>query len=322
MTGNASPRSTPRGDAVRGIVILLVVVLGLLVLFWDRAAGDAAAEADTPAGPSATASSPATPTTTSPPVRTEPRVPDLAGVRLDAAKDRLRSLERTTGVGVRYPSSHDLSPRDRSQWVDSNWTVVTSRPAAGQPLVDGTELHLFVLREAEWTWFAANPTMPAVPADVSVDELAGAGQVLDGMSELVEYRYAPGQGPGRASPTTSLSDRPVEGVADDPSLEPAAEREERDSLRSAPTYGTVTVGSLPAAGTALRVGRILTVTVRGEWAAPAPAPAPREDDVQVEPAYSGGAGDDDGNARGSGPSGYTGCRSYAPGGKTWTPIPC
>jgi micrococcal nuclease len=25
---------------------------------------------------------------------------------------------------------------------------------------------------------------------------------------------------------------------------------------------------------------------------------------------------------GSGSSGYTGCRSYAPGGKTWTPIPC
>ena len=24
----------------------------------------------------------------------------------------------------------------------------------------------------------------------------------------------------------------------------------------------------------------------------------------------------------SGPSTYTGCRSYAPGGKTWTPIPC
>lgn len=24
----------------------------------------------------------------------------------------------------------------------------------------------------------------------------------------------------------------------------------------------------------------------------------------------------------SGPSGYTGCRSYAPGGKSWTPMPC
>lgn len=41
----------------------------------------------------------------------------------------------------------------------------------------------------------------------------------------------------------------------------------------------------------------------------APAPATR---TQAPPPSSGGGS----------PSGYTGCRSYAPGGKTWTPIPC
>lgn len=41
------------------------------------------------------------------------------------------------------------------------------------------------------------------------------------------------------------------------------------------------------------------------------APAPATRTQAPPPAPSGG-----------GPSGYTGCRSYAPGGKTWTPIPC
>jgi micrococcal nuclease len=31
---------------------------------------------------------------------------------------------------------------------------------------------------------------------------------------------------------------------------------------------------------------------------------------------------DSGSGSSGGPAGYTGCRSYAPGGKTWTPIPC
>ncbi|TQN42129.1 hypothetical protein FHU33_1523 [Blastococcus colisei] len=137
-------RSSARTDAVRGIVVLLVVVVGLAVFFWDGAAGDATEADPATALPSATASSGPTrsvaPTTTAPPTRNQARMPDLAGVRLDAATEQLSDLGRATGVDIGHPSSHDLSPRDRSQWADGNWTVVTTRPAAGRPVMDGTDL--------------------------------------------------------------------------------------------------------------------------------------------------------------------------------------
>ncbi|MGY2001727.1 hypothetical protein [Blastococcus sp. SYSU DS1024] len=294
MTPDPSDRSSPRTDALRGIALLLVVVLGLAALFWDGGESDAAVEADpTVAPPSASASkSSAAARTTATRTRSQVRVPDLAGVRLDVAEDQLWGLERATGVDIDVPASHDLSPRGRSQWQDENWTVVTTRPAAGQPLTDGADLHLFVLRNAEWAWFQAHPAMPPVPVDVAPADLAAAGQLFDGMRELLEYRYAPGHEPEYASAPPSGIARPVDGLADDPSVEPAAEREERDALATASSYSTLTVGSLPATGTALRVGRLLTVTVREKPSEPASG----GNDVSVNPGYSGG--DDDVNVPG------------------------
>ena len=201
----------------------------------------------------------------------------------------------SSDLDVDHPSSHDLSPRGRSQWQDSNWTVVTTRPAAGEQWTDGMPVHLFVLRNAEWSWFQAHPTMSAVPPDVEASDLTDDGQLLAGMRELVEYRYAPGQEPDYAGqPSGSRPAEPVEGLADDPSVEPAAERDERDRLVRASTW-TLTVGSLPTEGTALRVGRILIITVRDKPTAPV-EPAPGGGGVTVNPNYSDG--DDDVNVPG------------------------
>jgi hypothetical protein len=281
-------------DAARGLALLLVVVVVLAVMFWDGDGGDASEAAPAPASPSATASSAPKTTAAAPSERRRLSMPHLAGVRLDVAEEQLWALEKSTGVDIAIPTSRDLSPRGRGQWQDENWTVAATRPAAGQAWTDGMEVYLFVLRNDEWAWFQAHPTMPALPVDVAADDLTQDGQLFAGMRELLEYRYAPGHEPQYASqPYSRTPPEPVTGLADDPSIEPAAEREERDALFQA-FSGALTVGSLPPEGTALRVGRLLTLTVRDQ--PPEPVQPVPESDVYVNPNYSDG--DDDVNVPG------------------------
>jgi hypothetical protein len=257
-----------RRDALRGLALLVAVVVGLAVLFFDWGGDETAdARATAEASPSSSVPSPSaapstTAATTAEPSRNaeRPRVPDVSGLQLDVAEQRLYDFEEVVGVDAEYPQSHDLSPRDRSQWDDSNWTVVTTRPAAGAAMVEGMDLHLFVLRNAEYAWFAA-------------------------------HRYAAGYEPYYASRPYSSPRRPIEGLIDDPSIQPVSEQQERDALAQAYEYGTLTVSSLPSPDSPLRVGRLLTITVREEPVEPAPPVTTDDSSVDVYPDYSGG--DDD-----------------------------
>jgi hypothetical protein len=296
MTTTRPTQPSTRTDAFRGVTLLVVVVamLGLLMRGCDDEPPQADAEAaSNAAAPKTTARATSTPaaTTTSEQVR----VPDVTGVRLDEATEELRSYGKAHGVWDGYPSSHDLSPRDRSQWENANWTVALTRPAAGEVWRPGTELHLFVLRNAEWAWFQAHPAMPAVPVDVVPDDLTGQGQLFEGVRELMEYRYAPGHAPEYASPPYVSPHRPIEGLADDPSIEPTSETQERDVLPDASSYG-LTVGSLPTEGAALRVGQLLTLTVRDKPSEPVPPARGGGADVDVGGSYSDD--DDDVNVPG------------------------
>lgn len=250
---------SPRTDAIRGVILLVVVVLGLSFLLrgcdFDDDGADAAAPAVTAPGAAPTSSAP-------PSVETDP-VPDLTGLKFDVAQRQLPGWDW---------EAHDLSPRDRHQYDDDNWTVVTTRPAPGELVADGTPLHLFVLKNSEAAWFAAHPTMPAVPVDVPVTDLTGAGQLFGGVEELIDYRFAPGE------LTSSPADRrlePVrlsEGVVDNPAVEPAEEREAQAALD--PGYGhsgTLTVGSLPGEGISLRTGRLISLIIRNKPLEPVPA---------------------------------------------------
>src|SRR5687768_15105375 len=104
----------PRVDAFLGLTLLLSVVVGLLVVFFDWDIGDAA-EVSTPGSSSSSAAPPPE----------EPRVPDLSGLRLDAAERWLASMAEADDLDIPFPLSHDLSPRGRSQMDHENWTVVT-----------------------------------------------------------------------------------------------------------------------------------------------------------------------------------------------------
>jgi hypothetical protein len=315
--------TTARTDAVRGLVLLVTVVVALAALFYDWGADDAAeAHSATTPSPATNTPEPSTASASATPTPEQIRMPDVTGARLDLAEDRLSAFARANGLRASYPRSHDLSPRNRSQWQDENWTVVTTRPAAGQSWDDGTDLHLFVLRNAEWAWFQAHPTMPSVPVDAVVSDLTEPGQLFEEVSELMEYRYAPGQAPEHSSPAYSTPDRPIDGLADDPSVEPQLERQERDALPEAYDRGVLTVGSLPAEGQSLRIGQLITVIVREQPTVSVPGSAGATSATEGEGSAASGSGSTSvgsgsGSGSGTGSGGvdqYTGCRAYGPNG--------
>ncbi len=251
--GHPSPVS-PRQDALRGLLLLVALMVGLATLFADRSDSADMSPSGSPLGATAMA----------PPEAEQSSMPDVSGLRLDEAKLRLYDFEEESGVTVDSPQSQDLSPNDRSSWNESDWAVVVTRPAAGEAWTEGMTLQLFVLRAEEYEWFSAHPTMPAIPKHAATDDLTGHDGVLSGMSELIEYRYAPGLEPEFSYVPHGSPSRIFEGFGDDPSVEPYSERRERDGLAQATEYGTLTVDSLPAVGSALRVGQLLVVTVRDE----------------------------------------------------------
>jgi len=303
MSSSPNPPQLPsaRTDALRGLVLLVVVVLGLS---WSMRG--CMAEADSTSGSAASSSAPAaisssaapsTAPTSSPSPAPDPTVPDVTGITLDVAQDRLWSFQQSLSGSDRSVRAHDLSPRSRDQYIDRNWTVVTTRPAVGEPWTSGTRLHMFVLKNEEAAWFAAHPKMPAVPEGVPVTDLTEEGQLFAGLDELLDYRHAPGEpGDGASHPPDDVIE-PIEGLVDSPSTEPAAERRERTAL--APAYGSyakLTVGSLPAAAAPVRAGRLITLTVRDAPTEPVPAPPDDTSTGGVGGGYSDG--DDDVNIPG------------------------
>lgn len=162
-----------------------------------------------------------------PSVSTEPLsvVPEVIGLTLDEARAHLRS------VGLRS-SEDDASPRNRSVWIDSNWTVVATDPLPGGWPEDGRTVSVWYLRNEEATWFSEHPTMPKLRAGKDTSSLTDEGGVLDGMDELIEYRWARGHKP-------------------------------KDAF-GAESYGLdLVVSSIPAAGEPIEVGQLLVVTERG-----------------------------------------------------------
>ncbi|WP_138733091.1 PASTA domain-containing protein [Modestobacter excelsi] len=223
-------------------------------------------------------------------------VPDLAGVQLDLADAQLRELGHRNYVDDGEPRAHDLSPRERYPSPDPEWTVVTTRPAAGQSWEVGKPIYLFALQTTEYVWFTAHPSMPTMPSTVAVADLTAQGQILYEVEELVDFAHAPGHEPEIAS-TPLMVDRPIAGLADDPSLEPPGEQAARANLARASQYSDAPlIGSVPPTGTPLRAGQLLTVTVGDE--PPSEYSSGHTSEGGYGYGYGGGDDDDDFNVPG------------------------
>lgn len=270
--GPQPPRlPSARTDAIRGLILLIVAVLGLSFLmrgcsFEDDGNADAATTSTVTPLPTSSSSAPSSATprpSSSAPSSPATTVPDVTGTTLDVAEDRLWAYQQAHSLTRASTRAHDLSPRNRDQYVKGNWTVMTTRPVAGQPWNAGTRVHLFVLKNPEAAWFGANPTMPAVPAGVAVTDLTDDGQLFGGIGELLDYRHAPGEPADGSSHSPTETTEPIDGLADNPAMEPAEELQARTALPPAwGTYMDLTVSSLPDAGAPVRVGRLVTLTVR------------------------------------------------------------
>jgi hypothetical protein len=218
----------------------------------------------------------ATPTPTQQP--TGVSVPDVVGKLLPEARKAIFAASLREVVT-------DRSPRGRGPLSDSNWTVVATEPAAGTQAPKGRKVTLFVLKNSEAAWFTAHPVMPQLSQGNPTDTLTSNGGQLFGISELVEVRYANGAAPADArDPDETAGRMNWRGV------EPAEETRARAGLKQALNFGTVVVGSIPAAGLAVRTGRLIVVTVKD--APHEPAPTPESGDVYIPPMPNGDDDDD------------------------------
>ncbi|MFC4071947.1 PASTA domain-containing protein [Actinoplanes subglobosus] len=176
-------------------------------------------------------------------------MPDLRGKRYDEAQNLL-------GRGVRT-DTQDASPRGRHVFARSNWTVIATVPGAGEPVPDGVPVMLNVLRNEEAAWFAEHQAMPKLPAGKDSMTVETGGGILEPVQELVLFRYAPGKAPKDA--TTVIAGHGDEYGS---GKEPESEKKQRANLKSASSYSTKIVGSIPAAGKPLRAGQFIVVTVK------------------------------------------------------------
>lgn len=177
-------------------------------------------------------------------------MPDLRGV---AYVDAVRLLD---GYGHRADEK-DASARGRLVFVRKNWTVVDTFPAVGKPIPAGIKATLYLLRNEEAAWFAEHQKMPRLPAGKKAETLGADGGILEPVRELVLIRYAPGRAPKDATDA-------IEGHGDEygSGTEPEGERKTRAKLKSASSFETTVVGSVPAAGKPLRPGQFIVVTVK------------------------------------------------------------
>lgn len=80
------------------------------------------------------------------PVVSEWTMPDVVGMNLQAAQDRLQSV---TDYGVPISTSTDGSGQGRQQILDRNWTVCEQTPAAGSTLTSGDVPDFVVVKDDE-----------------------------------------------------------------------------------------------------------------------------------------------------------------------------
>ncbi|ABW11617.1 Excalibur domain protein [Parafrankia sp. EAN1pec] len=84
------------------------------------------------------------------------QVPDVLGLGLDEAKDRLGADLDAKSV--------DATGRDRVQIVDSNWHVVQQDPTAGSVVPKGATVTLHVVKEGESVSPTSSPTATVTPS--------------------------------------------------------------------------------------------------------------------------------------------------------------
>lgn len=170
--------------------------------------------------------------------------------------DTLRDGWRAAGAEFERPEDTDLSPRGRNP--EDGWIVQATRPGPGEPVGRDTVVWLFALRPSEVAWFDANAAMPAVQAGLVARDLTSPGGQFEPVAELLDVRYAEQS----ATPQAPYQ-RMLEGlVPPNPAKEPDSEWQARTALREAHgVHAALTVGQIPAPGTALRRGQLPVVTI-------------------------------------------------------------
>lgn len=222
-------------------------------------------------------------------------MPDLIGMKAREAEEFFDEWTYEGPGPDNYSyESVDYSALDR--WSDDNWVVVDTNPRPGDSVGENTEVRFFTLKRSEIRWFKKNSRMPAIDSGVATRKVLGRRGPFAGVRGLIVLRYTKGEAPKYAWRGERLVRRPERGVANDPRVESAREREPRDSLKEADTYDTLSVGTLPRHGSRLRLGRVMTVTVRDKPEEPAPASG--SGDWPDLPGGSYGDDDDDFNVPG------------------------
>ena len=204
-----------------------------------------------------------------PEVITSAPMPDVIGMKARKAEEFFDDWTYEGPGPDNYSyESVDYSALDR--WSDDNWVIVDTNPRPGGNVGEDTEVRFFTLRRSEIHWFKQHPRMPGIARGVATGKVLGRKGPFVGIRGLVVLRYAKGQAPAYAYRGERLVRHPERGVAHDPRVEPVREREPRDSLKEADSYDTLTVGTLPRHGKRLRLGRVMTLTVRDKPEEPAP----------------------------------------------------
>lgn len=221
-------------------------------------------------------------------------MPDLVGKPVLAASTATYDALHTSLV------SYDLAPADRKG--GSDWVVVATSPAAGEPTPKFTKVYAWVLKASEYDWFQDHPTMPKLPANADVAKLIGKGGLLAPVKDLLLIRYQPGKAPksAKASPVDATAFTPDRGLHPDLATEPPAELAVRDGLLAAPVKGTVVAGSRPGSAGALRDGQYLVVLVIPK--PPAKPKPPVEAPRAPDPVLGGSTGGTSGGGGGGTPS--------------------
>lgn len=240
-------RVSGRGLLVAGAaaVAALLAAGGVLGVFGDRA---------TPRVDAVTAASPQAvpePTTApAPAVQRLTQVPELLGRSLAEARVLLEAAGLTVG---QLGTSHSASPAD---------TVLAMAQPAGMRVAPGTAVALTVA--SGWN---------AVPSTIGMSE-AEATAALTAAGFTVTAQLASGSGASPGSNTTGPGSGSGVGGSTDPGTDPSSDTGSAVSPSPTVPASLAVRSTLPVAGTLLRLGSSVSLTLASPAAAPAAAPAP------------------------------------------------
>nr|WP_146146201.1 thermonuclease family protein [Geodermatophilus tzadiensis] len=152
------------------------------------------------------------------------------------------------------------------------------------------------------------PVLPFSPGQLA--DLRG--RLLSAQGELTSARDANATALRQARARVEAEARAAEEARR--AAEEAAPRAAEEEARRAAEEAARHEAERAAAEAAARASQPSSSTSGGSSRSSGPSSAPRTTTPPPQPSSS--------NSGSGGPSGYTGCRSYAPGGGSWTPIPC